>query len=469
MAREVLVERYIPGRELTVGVLGDRPLAVTEIRARARLLRLSRQVHRQRGRASDPGAAAAGALRARPRAGAARASGARLPRRDPLRLPPRPGRSRRPLSARGQHPAGHDADLAGAGAGGPCRHRLRRSGRSSWWRRRDATHDARRAARAHLPAAAAAAALVAARRSMRRRRSLALLPGRRRSASGSAARASPAQAGERAHRPRPGADRRGSASPCARSTPTAACAPTRRRCARSSASRSASRSSAIDPDAARARLEQLPWVEQASVERMLPDQHPDPPDRAAAARAVAARRPLRPDRPRRRGDRTGRRARRMARPACRSEADPDPLGQLRVLVGEEAPRHAAAAVRAALDRARAVGRGWSPRPGSASGAGRSTSTTRSTCCCPSDNLLRAWRLLAAEGARRRAARARDLGDRPALPAGPAAAAARSRGACRTPRHERRQRGPPAVGSSRGRAAGTSRSACSTSARPRCAA
>ena len=29
---EVLVERYIPGRELTVGVLGDRPLAVTEIR-----------------------------------------------------------------------------------------------------------------------------------------------------------------------------------------------------------------------------------------------------------------------------------------------------------------------------------------------------------------------------------------------------------------------------------------------------
>jgi D-alanine-D-alanine ligase len=28
----VLVERYVPGRELTVGVMGDRPLAVTEIR-----------------------------------------------------------------------------------------------------------------------------------------------------------------------------------------------------------------------------------------------------------------------------------------------------------------------------------------------------------------------------------------------------------------------------------------------------
>jgi D-alanine-D-alanine ligase len=31
---EILVERYIAGRELTVGVLGDRPLAVTEIRHR---------------------------------------------------------------------------------------------------------------------------------------------------------------------------------------------------------------------------------------------------------------------------------------------------------------------------------------------------------------------------------------------------------------------------------------------------
>jgi D-alanine-D-alanine ligase len=31
---EVLVERYVPGRELTVAVLGDRPLTVTEIRPR---------------------------------------------------------------------------------------------------------------------------------------------------------------------------------------------------------------------------------------------------------------------------------------------------------------------------------------------------------------------------------------------------------------------------------------------------
>lgn len=33
--RTVLVEEYIPGRELTVGVMGDRPLAVTEIIAQA--------------------------------------------------------------------------------------------------------------------------------------------------------------------------------------------------------------------------------------------------------------------------------------------------------------------------------------------------------------------------------------------------------------------------------------------------
>jgi D-alanine-D-alanine ligase len=32
---EVLVERYITGRELTVGVMGDRPLAVTELRPKA--------------------------------------------------------------------------------------------------------------------------------------------------------------------------------------------------------------------------------------------------------------------------------------------------------------------------------------------------------------------------------------------------------------------------------------------------
>ena len=43
-----MVEEYIPGRELTVGVMGDRALAVTEIVADARLLRLRGEIRRRR-------------------------------------------------------------------------------------------------------------------------------------------------------------------------------------------------------------------------------------------------------------------------------------------------------------------------------------------------------------------------------------------------------------------------------------
>jgi D-alanine-D-alanine ligase-like ATP-grasp enzyme len=50
---KVLVEKFVPGRELTVAVMGDKAVAVTELR-RARVLRLPGQVHRRRHRASDP-------------------------------------------------------------------------------------------------------------------------------------------------------------------------------------------------------------------------------------------------------------------------------------------------------------------------------------------------------------------------------------------------------------------------------
>ena len=40
---QVLVEPYIPGRELTVGVMGDRPLAVTELRPRRKVFTTTRQ------------------------------------------------------------------------------------------------------------------------------------------------------------------------------------------------------------------------------------------------------------------------------------------------------------------------------------------------------------------------------------------------------------------------------------------
>ena len=202
----------------------------------------------------------------------------------------------------------------------------------------------------------------------------------------------------------------------------------------------------------------LTWVEQASVVRMLPDGLLHPPDRAPAARAVAARRPLQPGRSRRRGHRgrvrpaaaTGRagvicacwsaRARRCMPPGCSRCSRPSP-------------------------RCRS---GWSPRPGSASAAGASISTTGSRCCCPRTDPLGAWRLLAAQGARAVPARARDRRGRPALPARPDPPAARSARPRRAGARDRRDR-PSAARRSRARSAITIRSACSTSAPPRCAA
>jgi cell division protein FtsQ len=84
----------------------------------------------------------------------------------------------------------------------------------------------------------------------------------------------------------------------------------------------------VDPTATRARLEQLPWVEQASVERLLPDR--------IEVRLVE-RQPLA----------LWQRADRFAlvdRGGAIIAPDADlsiRWGQLRVLVGEQAPRHAA--------------------------------------------------------------------------------------------------------------------------------
>ena len=56
-ATAALVEEYIPGRELTVGVMGDRALAVTEIIAEAgMLLRLRVEIRRRRLAPHHPGA-----------------------------------------------------------------------------------------------------------------------------------------------------------------------------------------------------------------------------------------------------------------------------------------------------------------------------------------------------------------------------------------------------------------------------
>ena len=196
------------------------------------------------------------------------------------------------------------------------------------------------------------------------------------------------------------------------------------------------------PTLTRARLEQLPWVERASVERMLPDR--------VQVRLIE-RQPLAL------WQRAGRfalidRGGEVIAPDVAAldgmgegpgVADPeaDPAirwGQLRVLVGDEAPRHAARLFALLSTEpelwARVVAATWV-------GERRWTLRldNRIDVLLPEQSMLRAWRLLAAEGARGRAARARDLGDRSALPAGPGCGCGWTPKPCRTPRHEVRQR------------------------------
>ena len=101
--------------------MGDEALAVTELRPRTRLLRLRGQIHRRHDRASRARRRCPPTVYERGEAdGADGAPGARLPRR--RAAPTSAGTTasparRRPLSARGQHPARHDAAVAGARAG----------------------------------------------------------------------------------------------------------------------------------------------------------------------------------------------------------------------------------------------------------------------------------------------------------------------------------------------------------------
>ena len=116
-----LVEEYIPGRELTVGVMDDRALAVTEIRA------VAGTFYDYESKYADGGSrhiipAERSSRRLRPGHGRRRrrASGARLPRCHALRFSLRRhrGRTRPPGAAGNQYAAGPDPDIAAAGAGG---------------------------------------------------------------------------------------------------------------------------------------------------------------------------------------------------------------------------------------------------------------------------------------------------------------------------------------------------------------
>ena len=116
----LLVETYVPGRELTAGVLGDEPLAVTEIRPREGFYDYRAKYTEGCAVAPRAGAAGAGTLRAGAGAGrfrrtgrwAAAASAGRTSVIDPAR-----GRGG-PVPARGEHAARHDAAVPGARAGG---------------------------------------------------------------------------------------------------------------------------------------------------------------------------------------------------------------------------------------------------------------------------------------------------------------------------------------------------------------
>ena len=59
LGEEVMVERYIAGRELTCAVMGDEALGVIEIRPGrgSRLLRLRREIRARRLNSRAPGAA----------------------------------------------------------------------------------------------------------------------------------------------------------------------------------------------------------------------------------------------------------------------------------------------------------------------------------------------------------------------------------------------------------------------------
>ena len=133
--RRVLVEEYVAGRELTDD--GDgRPGAGRHRHHRRRLVRLSRRSTRRAARGTwcrrtcrrrSPRPAST------MRSARTEALGCRGVSRTDFRWDEARGLAGLD-PPRDQHPAGHDADLAGAGAGGACGMSLRRRWCAGWWR-----------------------------------------------------------------------------------------------------------------------------------------------------------------------------------------------------------------------------------------------------------------------------------------------------------------------------------------------
>ena len=129
-ARRCWSRSYIPGKELTCAVMGDKALGVIEIIADGTLLRLRGEICARRLETPAAGAGFTNCLPRVPTTVAGGASRAGLPRRHARRLPLR----RQPRGDQGtglpgsEYPARHDRNLAGARDCRACRHQLRRAG-----------------------------------------------------------------------------------------------------------------------------------------------------------------------------------------------------------------------------------------------------------------------------------------------------------------------------------------------------
>ena len=381
-ASEVMVERYIPGRELTVAVMGDRPLAVTEISHRAAASTTTTPSTPRAGREHVRAGADARAdvydqaMRLAALA-AHRALGCRgVPRRLPLRR--RGEQARFYLLEVNTQPGMTPLSLVPEQAA-PRRHLLRRTGAPGWWRTRRATDEAAAACRrasdgGQPPRRGVAAAVLADRRSALRRlrrRWLAgagvhcrrwrlvgirlALPSRRPTARWSVVAAD--------RRPRPPGQRRAGRGPPATRRATSCCG--------------LSRLERGDADPGlRSAMPPRERLERAALGRATPRSSAGCPTRSSSASS------------RRRRSRSGSTTARFALIDTHGQVihRRQRLARLRQAAAgrrrRTPPRHAArAARRCCASEPDADGRGSRRRCGSAAGAGTCASTTASTCAC----------------------------------------------------------------------------------------
>ena len=125
----VLVEPFIPGKELTCAVMGDKALGVIEIVPATKFYDYEAKYAPGGSKHLLPAPIAPDVYEEVQRLSlvAHNALGCRGVTRADFRFDDSQG-ARRPGLPRGQHPAGHDRNLAGAGYGHPCRHQVRAFG-----------------------------------------------------------------------------------------------------------------------------------------------------------------------------------------------------------------------------------------------------------------------------------------------------------------------------------------------------